>query len=509
MLATEKYTHWINRFAMLLIWAVIAIGIVLRLIIFFQNRNLIIDEANIVRNLFERDFLGLILPLKYEQYAPPVFLWIEELLSLIFGYGEKGLKLYPLFCGIAAMFVFRSLMKRLVEEPAIWLGVALLAFSPYLTEYSATIKQYMPDALIVLLLLYAALRNDILTLTGSRFILIWSLIGILAIMSSMPSVFALAGVGFYYFYQCIRQKKWSSVINLFIVGAIWLVAFGIYYYTILKPQIESDYLQTYHAQYFLYALPSNMDEWKHNWNRIEEILNNTTGWTFFNFAVTCVCMLIGVVVIARKRLDVLILTMSPVALTLLAAALNQYSLITRVILFMFPLLLIPFSYGFAQLWKTKFPLLKIVLMVTGFVMIFSFNRFDLFSKKFGFQEITAGLDYLKSKNARAEQVYIHHPSVPPLIYYTEIHPNKDKYRSLHDAHRLTWDTEYAELTRNVTDTVYFLYTGGFPDEEKDKRIEQLNRSVVQVDYFAIPDWVVFVYTYVPKTKADTTTNVRQ
>jgi hypothetical protein len=80
----------------ILILAFIAIGVLLRMAMYFHNRNLIIDEANIVRNLAERDFAGLTLPLKYEQYAPPVFLWIEKLASLLFGYGEKAMRLYPL-----------------------------------------------------------------------------------------------------------------------------------------------------------------------------------------------------------------------------------------------------------------------------------------------------------------------------------------------------------------------------------------------------------------------------
>ena len=66
-------------------WGLIFIGISFRLILFFQNRNLIIDEANIVRNIYERDFIGLLKPLSYQQYAPPLFLWMEELWSLLLG----------------------------------------------------------------------------------------------------------------------------------------------------------------------------------------------------------------------------------------------------------------------------------------------------------------------------------------------------------------------------------------------------------------------------------------
>ena len=91
--------HW-------LLWAIIAVGVALRLVIFFQNRNLIIDEANIVRNLADRGFAGLTHPLKYEQYAPPVFLWIEKAVSIIAGYGEKAMRFYSLVCGAGVLLVF-------------------------------------------------------------------------------------------------------------------------------------------------------------------------------------------------------------------------------------------------------------------------------------------------------------------------------------------------------------------------------------------------------------------
>src|SRR5690606_20568037 len=92
---TDKWMYW-------LVIALIAIGIILRLYVYFQNRNLIIDEANVARNIAERGFAALALPLDYAQYAPPVFLWITKFFTMLFGMGEMALRLYPLLCGIAS-----------------------------------------------------------------------------------------------------------------------------------------------------------------------------------------------------------------------------------------------------------------------------------------------------------------------------------------------------------------------------------------------------------------------
>ncbi|MBA2423476.1 MAG: glycosyltransferase family 39 protein [Chitinophagales bacterium] len=496
MVLSDKYSNQFRKLPHVLIWIIIFFGITLRLIIFFQNRNLIIDEANIVRNIYESDFAELLRPLKYEQYAPPIFLWIEELLSLTFGYGEHALKLYPMFCGIAVLFVFWQIMKKLVDEKTIWLPLALMAFSPYFIEFSATIKQYMPDVLIVLMLIWLALEWDIFKRGRTEFIYFWIVAGVISIFSSMPSVFALTAIGLYYAWQVVKAKKWNLIGGLILIGIIWLAVFGIYYWHTLKPQINSDYLQNYHADYFLYAIPENIEEWKHNWKKIEEIVSNTGGYTFFNLIASFFFIGSGFIALRRKHFDILILAFTPILLTLITAAMHHYSLLVRVSLFILPLLLILFSYGFHHLWKTKFLTVKITMIAIGIVMISSFNDFELFSEKYGFHEITEGLDYIKAKNVDGESLFIHDSSVPTYIYYTDIHPQRDKYNSLLGAHLMKWDSDYANETKKVTDTVYFIYTGGFPKLEEEKRKAQIEQNLKQVDYFK--KYTTFVYGYAPK-----------
>ncbi len=61
---------------------------------------------------------------------------------------------------------------------------------------------------------------------------------------------------------------------------------------------------------------------------------------------------------------------------------------------------------------------------------------------------------------------------------------------------MKWDSNYAQETKNVTDTVYFLYTGGFTKPEEEKRKLQIDQNLKQVDYFK--KYTTFVYEYVPK-----------
>lgn len=54
-------------------------GIILRLHVYLSNRSLIIDEANLARNVVEGNWLQFLQPLKYEQYAPPIFLCLSKM----------------------------------------------------------------------------------------------------------------------------------------------------------------------------------------------------------------------------------------------------------------------------------------------------------------------------------------------------------------------------------------------------------------------------------------------
>lgn len=478
-------------------WLVIAVGIVLRLVIYFQNRNLIIDEANIVRNLFERGFIGLLKPLNYEQYAPPFFLWVEKLSAIIGGYGEKVLKSFPLLCGCGMLVLLYDILKRLIDKNLAWLPLALVAFSPYFIEFSATIKQYISDSFIVLFLLWLALRIDIFTAPRKKFFIYWSIAGIAAILFSMPSVFMLTAVGLYYAWLCFIEKKWDYTMLLLGLAGVWMAAFAVYFFTILRPQINSSYLQSYHFDYFLYGMPKNSEEWQHNWTRIKELINNATGYGMYNYKAAFLLLPFALIYLFIKRFHLFLLITVPVFITLLAAALNQFSLIMRVSLFLLPLLVLLFAIGLDVFWRIRFPVFKIAILILGYIMINSFNAFNWFHERLGFHEITEGMDYLKSKNVKGDQLFVHAASTPTYIYYTGIQPDHQKYESLCGAHLMSWDSNYTAVTNNVKDTVYFLYTGGFPEEEKQKRTHQIETNLQQVFYFE--KYVCFVYGYAPKT----------
>jgi hypothetical protein len=479
---------------------ILLVGVGLRLVLFFQNRNLIIDEANIVRNLSERSYGGLALPLKYEQYAPPVFLWMEKLSSQLFGYSEQAMRLYPLLAGIAATFVMYKLAARLMTKSALWLPVGLMALGAFFIEYSTVMKQYMPDALIALSLIWLALKWNINELRPDRFVIYWIVAGSLAIWSSMPSVFILAGIGMYYCWHSFRLYQRTRLPQLMIIASAWVLQFAFYYVAILKPQINSDHLQNYHREYFLFATPDNLEEWRHNLERIQEILRHTVGVTNISIWAAVLLIVLGAGNLLLRRTANFLLVALPCLFVLAAAALDQYSLIPRVILFMMPLLMLLMGVGFDVLMQQIRPV-RFAAAALGLYMLYAGSGFYFIRHPLRFHEITNGLGWIRDRGGRGDQLYVHDANVPTYIYYTQLHPQKAQWAQLYGAHKLTWEDDYTELTKNLRDTAYFIYTGGFPEGERARRTAEIERNMKQVAYFEKD--ICFVFVYAPKSAPDT------
>lgn len=461
---------------------IILAGIVWRIAIYWQNRNLILDEANITRNLFERGFAGLVNPLSYEQYAPPVFLWIEKALAGLLGYGEKALRLYPLAAGIGSLLVMYALLKKLVTNGlAIIYPLFLMAVTHIFIRYSSEVKQYMPDVFIVLSLLCLALSVDIKTAKPAKFGLIWFVVGTVAIWGCMPSVFVLAGIGCYYGWGTIRDKDYRGFLRILSMSALWVAQFAIYYLLILKPQANSDYLQRFHQDNFLFATPDNPGEWMHNWEVFSALLKQFEGEWAQVLTLNTVLLVCGAIMLLIRNTAKGFLLLVPIAGLLFAAAFNQFSLLPRVALFSIPILLLIIAVGAdmciaagrANVWK----LAMAVILLFGM----GSSLDSTLRKPWKYEELTSGLDFLKEKGLPGSNLYVYHSSGPAIKYYTTIHPDKAKWEQYKDADILQWSTLYDSLAWQMryvwkAKTFGFIFTNA-TDEQRILRVSGISNHL--------------------------------
>lgn len=460
---TPGYDKWnMNKLQSRFIWLILALGVIIRVVVFLQNRNLIIDEANVARNIYERGYAALALPLDYEQFAPPVFLWILKLCTSVLGYSEYALRFYSLLAGIAALFLMHAVLKQITNR-SFWYPLLLMATAYIFIRYSSEVKQYMSDAMVTLALMLLALRLHVNESKAGSFIFTWLLAGTLAIWLSMPSVFTLAGVGVYYLLRCTAQKNYKKIGVLAVVGVLWLAQFLIYYFTVLKPQINSDYLQNFHRNQFFHFKDA-----AHDWELFSQLFTVPAGHTAIAMVFNIALFFIGAIILLIHDKAKASLLLIPFTGLIVAAMLHQYALVPRLILFILPVVLSVIGYGFEMIMTVKQKPLRFVFISVALLCVINnllhTIRYD--SEK---ESITDALIFVQEKGIADSQLYLHHGAIPTFIYYTSVHPKSGRFRNLMNANCLAWDANYEKISSQISKRAAFIYTSIGSDELQSKK----------------------------------------
>ena len=141
-----------------IVWALIALGIVVRLVRYLLAFPLWPDETYLACNFLDRGYIELMKPLDFAQIAPLLYLWVQETFIRALGFSEYTLRLYVLLCGIGSLFVFRHLAGRLLRGTAFLLAVGTFSVAYPLVRHSAEAKPYGSDMFVSLVLLALAVE---------------------------------------------------------------------------------------------------------------------------------------------------------------------------------------------------------------------------------------------------------------------------------------------------------------------------------------------------------------
>ncbi len=476
-----------------LAFAAICTGIAIRLAVYLQNRNLMIDEANVARNIYERGFSALALSLSYHQYAPPVWLWGIKLSSLLFGFSETALRLLPLLSGILSLVLLHRILKTITSYRSLWYPILLLATGFIFIRYSTELKQYATDACISLALIQLALTTGIDKYKPVKFATLWTIAGTIAIWASMPSVFVLAGIGCYYAVMWLQNKDYTKVLPLGIIVLFWVAQFALYYATILQPQIDTSYLQNFHKQYFLTVLPVNSFTIQHNAGLIGAIIGTAGGENMIPKYLNGILIAVASIYLLIRKRELFALLIVPFLLLLLAASANQYTLIPRVTLFIMPVLLILIGYGLHfMLQQNRYA--GIALSLVAIYGIVSSNALRFFVQPLHTEQLTDALSVARKYNLQSgNNVYIHNGAKAAFIYYSTIHPGKNNLQLFKNAHFPEWNTNYDSLAINAISPAVFVFTSIYDVELEQKRIV-IGRYMHPLDSMQQNGSLTFVYS---------------
>ncbi len=393
------------------VWAIIALGTFLRLTIWLQDRSLFIDEANLLRNCIELPLSGFFQPLRYHQYAPPLFCAAEKGLFAIFGVHDRAARLLPLLAGIASLILYYRVARQYLSPAGMALSLLLLALGEPFFRYGTEAKQYATDLLTTLVLLALALKRP-----PSAILLA---VGAVAIWWSMPSVFVLAGIGAYHLIGALRaDRKRASLAFLTWCGLTWGLSFGVYYWLILRQDVHSSVLQSAHV---FFEWPGLAPEgWMRLLDRVRGLGVTATGFTFLSNIAYWTGLLGGLYAVWRGRKPEYLLVVLPILCCILASMLRFYAVTERLTLFFMPLLLILLGLGWEQLLRFGRPWIGVALLLVVSGAALSRNPAAWFFRPFEVVEVRRALAYVRAHAQPGDRVYAHPDAGPSAYHYTRL-----------------------------------------------------------------------------------------
>jgi len=243
-------------------------------------------------------------------------------------FSEWSLRFFPLVCGLASVFLFWHLARRVFgnDSAAVLLAIGIFAVSVHPIRHASEAKPYASDLLVAILLLVLAaewLRRP------HQVRWLWALAGVvpLCLALSNAAVFVAGGVGLGLVYPVWTQRSRWNLIAFSEFGMALVVSFTMLYLLVTHGQSARaiDGLRRYWSGSFppLTNL-SRLPGW---------LISAHTGSCFAypgggsrgGSTATALALLIGVAGMTRRGQGAIVTCLfAPFALALLAASLQRY-----------------------------------------------------------------------------------------------------------------------------------------------------------------------------------------
>jgi hypothetical protein len=324
----------------LLTWAIVAIGVALRVAGYAKNRHVYIDEKALLENLVNLPVFDFHTTLTEFQMAPPGFLALGRMLVRLPGNDVMEARFLSLVCGIAAMFLFRALARRFLLPHAVPIAVGFFALSDWLIYYSAEIKQYSCDLALTLvaLLLAAGPTPDN---PAPRRLLALGIFGVVGVWFSFPLAFVLAGIGTYLVGTAMIRRDVRGILRLAAMGLAWTASIAACFVVSRGLLKEGRFIWDWWAFAFLPLPPRSLAELQYDFWHIVNVFDSPADvkspmGPVVTVILASILAIAGAVSLLRRWPGGLYLLAAPWAFALTASALHQYPFHGRLLLFLVP-----------------------------------------------------------------------------------------------------------------------------------------------------------------------------
>lgn len=423
------------------VWVLIGAGIFFRLFHFLDSRSLYIDEIFLAASLVKMSFVELTSPmLEYEQKAPLGFLWVSRLMVLLFGTGEMALRLFPLMCGIASLFLFLPVARYFLKPIGVVVAIGVLAAAPPLVYHTVEAKQYSTELFATVLALYLYIRfHKKMNLSS---LLLWGIGGAVLLWFSFSSIFILAGMASSVCLHYLLKKEWRKLFRSIIPFSIWLISFAVTYVLFTHQHGDSEWLVYWFKirGSFMPFPPSSLADLQWFFKKAFSVLHYPLGLSWLDLSPTAspvervlarmsflplAVLAVGFVALYRKDKKLFMVLFFPLLLVLLASGLELYPFMDRLVVFLAPVLILFLALGCEKLSNVFFKSAKGRLILPALLLLGPLanathqvmNR-DVFGDyKKSYQVET--LSYIDDRYREGDAVYIYWNDLIGYRYYKD------------------------------------------------------------------------------------------
>src|SRR5215218_5809314 len=318
-------------------WAVIAVGVALRLVAYSRRSVLWLDEVATTRNILERSLRDLlVVPLDYGQAAPKGFLLLEWLVVSSLGSSDLALRLVPFLASIASLLVVAAIARRLLSPAGALAAVLFFAVGYWPLAYTADVHPYGLDLALSLGALLLAIDVRRLGFTRER---VWAFAayGAVAVWFSNAAVLTLFGLGVALGGVSVRERGlmgtfqvvWpvGVIVGASALGAVWVAKHSFF-------PVTAEYFDWLYRGGMVPA-PRSLGAIRWLWDAWRGQLALWHGWAIDDPAWTSlyVCLaLIGFLSLLRRRTADAVIAGSVIAAFVLVSMAKQYPYETRLLL---------------------------------------------------------------------------------------------------------------------------------------------------------------------------------
>ncbi len=329
--------RWVKDHAGL---SIVGLGVLIRLLVYFQNHSFCLDEGSLWRNIDGVPILEFSRPLSGDQLAPIGFLIAERGVVSLLGQSRYVARLLPLLGGLAALVLFLPLAQRVVPGRGALVALTLFALSDDLIFYSSEMKPYSLDLAIGLALglatLHAMARPASGWVAGSM-----AFGAIASPWWSFPAVFIVAGCGLALILTSLIAGRVRDAAVWCVIGAGWLISFLVAYRA--SHAMLSPHTTMYHFWDFaflpVWPLPMSVERTSQTIAILLDVFVNPLNLVeplWFGVFFPLLLLLIGGFSLARRSWPAWTMLVVPIFLAIFASSINRYPLHGRLILALVP-----------------------------------------------------------------------------------------------------------------------------------------------------------------------------